>query len=119
MSGVNLVMILTNFEILHLLESESKDSTNQDLNTLDFELSNWLHSTIKNSPSLETVAKFLTELKSLNLNLNKLEELHLINSRPKSLVELSVYIEEYQDRLSESQIESLFKILDQYFPVKV
>lgn len=99
--------MLANFEILNLLKEEEKDSSNQDLNTLDFELLKYL----KSFKSLKSTS-FLQELKVFKLN--QLEMLHLINHLPKSLVELTVLIEEYQDRFSEKDTEFILATLQKY-----
>ena len=99
--------MLANFEILKLLSEKDKDSSTQDLNTLDFELLKYLRS----FKSIKSTSIF-QELKVLKLN--QLEILHLINHLPKSLVELTVLIEEYQDRYTDKDTEFILSTIQKY-----
>ena len=102
--------MLTNFEILNLVKSESKDPKNQDLNTLDFEILK--HLKVNSDQKSDLISTFLKEIESLSLN--RLEQLHLINHKPKSLVELSVLIEEYDDRFTEKHSQFLLDLINKY-----
>ena len=102
--------MLSNFEILNLIKSETKDPKNQDLNTLDFEILKYLKD--NTTQKRESICQFLKEIQTLDLN--RLEQLQLINNKPKSLVELSVLIEELDDRFSEKDSNNLLELVNKY-----
>ncbi|KAG5513281.1 hypothetical protein PMAC_001652 [Pneumocystis sp. 'macacae'] len=110
---------LTDYEVLkHIYEDEleekhnientkSRQLINENLRTIQFELRKYLEELPAKKQSAEQVCKLTKELE--NYPLTKAEKLMIVNSRPDTLVELYILIEECEERFN---LEQLQQILD-------
>ena len=108
--------LLCNKEVYTVLqEYTNKQKKNkqgdQNLNTITYETLKYLSETsasVQTPESIENVLKNLT-----SFGLTKAEKLQLINLRPTTAVELSLIIEESEERVTEEQIEEILEIVSQ------
>ena len=106
--------LLCNKEVLTVLQSYAREQKknkrgDQNLSTITYETLKYLNDTpsaIQTEESIQSVTKSLAPYK-----LTKAEKLQLINLRPTTDVELSLIIEENEERLSDQQIEEVLEIV--------
>ena len=106
--------LLCNKEVLTVLEDYAKEQkkmkrSDQNLRTITYETLKYLNETPAAVQTPESIEEALKNLSSFGLT--KAEKLQLINLRPTSVVEISLIIEESEERVSESQIEEILKIV--------
>lgn len=108
--------ILFDFEALQLLSERSTAATNktESYQTGLFSVVKYLTNKMMPTPfqNRENVLKFVTGLKGLT----KLEILMLVNLRPISILELTVLIEESEERFTAEQLDALLSKLDEFLP---
>ena len=117
---------LTNFEVAALLQQQARDrraaekktplpggcrSTSvsvrslQDVELISEQTRGYLGKSPCESQSRESIIRFVKELAPFKLT--RAEELVLINSRPRSLVEIHLIVEECEERLTGDQVQEL------------
>lgn len=105
---------LTNREVLSVLQQAKAKSTKQKHmfkhNTIVFEADKYLKSTPAASQNEEVVKKLMTELSGM-FKLTAPEILQIVNLRPKSNVELSMIIEEAEERYSDEKMEEILQLI--------
>ena len=109
--------MLSNYEVLQILEeyaNEKKDKSkmskrDQHLSTVTYETIKYLNETPSVNQNQETIQKVVRLLEPFQLT--KAEKLQLVNLRPTTPVELSLIIEESEERISEEQIDEILDIV--------
>lgn len=106
--------LLCNKEVFTVLEEYTKQQKqskhgDQNLNTITYETLKYLNETTASVQTPESIENVLKNLSSYGLT--KAEKLQLINLRPTTAVELSLIIEESEERISEEQMEEILEIL--------
>lgn len=115
--------LLSNFEVLaHIREQErarrlsqsasvSQNGTThaENLETVIYELKDYLNKSPASSQSAEAITQFLEKIN--HLGLEKAERLQLINSVPTSVVSLYSLIEECDQRYNEAQCEEILEAI--------
>nr|NP_001027775.1 calcitonin gene-related peptide receptor component protein [Ciona intestinalis]BAB85994.1 calcitonin gene-related peptide receptor component protein [Ciona intestinalis] len=90
--------------------SKNKNSrNNQNLSTITYETIKYLSETpagLQNQACIETTLKAL-----LPFGLTKAEKLQLVNLRPTTAVEISLIVEESEERITEEQIDEIIEIV--------
>ncbi|CAL8144031.1 unnamed protein product [Orchesella dallaii] len=87
---------------------------NTHLNTVTYEVLQYLQQTPCVVQSPEIIEEFLTKLHPYNLT--KSERLTILNTRPLQPVDIQAIVEESEERLTESQIEEILDIVDSTLP---
>lgn len=118
--------LLTNFEVSKHLEaltalqdsmlqkgSYSSALESENLRTVQFELKNYLDEQPCQVITAEKLVAFLQEVKKSGLTLTKAEKLMILNQIPGNEAEISVLLEEYSDRFTETQREDLLEVISQ------
>lgn len=110
--------MLSNFEVFQLLKSYSQEMKSgkhktgqgdQNLSTITYEVQKYLEGTPcinQSEPCIIEVCKALASFK-----LTKAEKLQIINLRPTTAVEISLIVEESEERITEEQIDEIIEIV--------
>ena len=106
--------LLCNKEVITVLQSYANDQqkrkrSDQNLRTITYETLQYLTETpaaVQTSESIEDVLRSLS-----SFSLTKAEKLQLINLRPTTAVEISLIVEESEERVSEEEIEKILDIV--------
>lgn len=109
--------MLSNYEVLQILEEYAKEKKekskmskrDQNLSTVTYETIKYLNDTPSVGQNEETIQKVVRLLEPFKLT--KAEKLQLVNLRPTTPVELSLIIEESEERISEEQIDEILDIV--------
>lgn len=105
--------LLTNREVLSVLQqtnSSSKQKHMRKHNTIVYETTKYLKSTPAVSQSEEVIKKLMADLESM-FKLTASEILQIVNLRPKSNVELSMIIEEAEERYDDEKMEEILQLI--------
>ncbi|BES94477.1 RNA polymerase Rpb4 [Nesidiocoris tenuis] len=107
---------LCNLEVLNILnEMKDKSSNNKlggnQLATIVYEASQFLQNDTAGRTS-EDVRNLLTALLNFNVGLTQNEKLMIINTPPKTALELSLLVHNYDERMSEEQVEQLITLIN-------
>lgn len=116
--------MLSNFEVCELLNDIQEGKNGQkkpnkflnNLATLSYETLEYLKKTPCHSQSVEQISAFKQAIAPYKFT--KAEVLQLINHRPMSAVEIQLFIEESEERLSEEDVEKVLDIITRCFPVE-
>lgn len=118
---------LTNHEVLqHICEEQlqekhnidntnSKQSINENLRTIQFQLRKYLEELPAKKQSIKQICDLTEELKKYPLT--KAEKLMIINARPDTLVELYTLIEECEDRFNLEQLQQILDRIHDQMPL--
>ena len=109
--------MLSNYEVLNLLGEYAKEKKekskmskrDQNLSTVTYETIKYLNGTPAFNQNGESILKVVKLLEPYRLT--KAEKLQVINLRPTTPVELSLIIEESEERISEEQIDEILNIV--------
>lgn len=102
--------LLSNREVLELLRSNiSNKQTN--LATILYETTSYLESSPISLSSPSSINMFLGSLKESGYNLNKMEQVQILNSMPQNETELSLIIDNIEERFSEEQRSHLLNLI--------
>ncbi|KAK9505741.1 hypothetical protein O3M35_009727 [Rhynocoris fuscipes] len=109
---------LCNYEVLTLL-NELKDSTEinsksgNQFATILYEASQYLQN-ITEGQTEQDVRSLLTALLHFPVQLTHDEKLMIVNTPPRTALELSLILHNYDERLSEEEVEKLLNIIAPY-----
>jgi DNA-directed RNA polymerase subunit F len=114
--------VLSNFEVLNFLREERKEQFTQGggkktnkkggsavAATVILESMTALEATPAKNQSKEKVQQFMREMKEFNLTQS--EKLMILNHCPESAVEIHLFVEESEERLSEEQADQILNIV--------
>uniref|UniRef100_A0A146MAR1 DNA-directed RNA polymerase III subunit RPC9 n=1 Tax=Lygus hesperus TaxID=30085 RepID=A0A146MAR1_LYGHE len=110
------VAALCNLEVLNLLNeikdtSVNNSSTGKQLATILYEASQHLQNSC-GSQTPSDVRNLLGALLSFPVKLTHNEKLMIVNTPPKTSLELSLIVHNYDERMTEEQIEELIEIIN-------
>ncbi|XP_002739426.1 DNA-directed RNA polymerase III subunit RPC9-like [Saccoglossus kowalevskii] len=116
--------MLSNYEVYTLLNElavnikgkRKANASQQNLATISYETIKYLEKTPCVEQNEEVIGDFLKCLEPYKLT--KAEKMQLLNSRPKSAVEIQLMIEESEERLTEEQTEELLDLIITKLPCK-
>lgn len=102
------------FDILQNIKSNKKQKITQNqLATITYQTIRYLEDTPCKRQSPEKIRDFLKAVEPFKLT--KCEKLTLLNVCPKTALEIQVVVEESEIRLTEEEVESLLKLIQNYF----
>jgi len=114
-------VMLSNIEVLALLRDIQAGRGQKKPNKYQTNLATITYETIKSLESwpcanhtIEGITATMKALKSYKLT--PAEKLQLINLRPSTGVEIQLIVEESEERLTETQIEELLRLLSTHLP---
>ncbi|KAF7989057.1 hypothetical protein HCN44_007367 [Aphidius gifuensis] len=104
---------LSNFEVLNLLkgikENKSKKKNLSELATVTYETVRYLEGTPCENQNPEKIKAFMSQVEKFKLT--KCEKLMIVNTVPKSLIEIQCIVEDSEDRLSEEEVNNLLDVI--------
>ncbi|CAF4958698.1 unnamed protein product [Pieris macdunnoughi] len=110
---------LSNFEVMQILQ-QLKDNTQKkhkreaSLATVTYETVRYLQDTECQHQSSEKIRNFLESIKSFKLT--KLEKLMMINTPPRTELEIQLIVQESEERLSENDVKQIIGAANENFP---
>ncbi|XP_075969946.1 DNA-directed RNA polymerase III subunit RPC9-like [Anticarsia gemmatalis] len=110
---------LCNFEVMQILQ-QLKDSTQKkhkregSLATVTYETVHYLQDTECKTQSPQSIQKFLEAMKKFKLT--KIEKLMMVNTPPRTELEIQLIVQESEERLSEDDVRSVIDIVNECFP---
>jgi len=111
------VAVLTNNEVFKILK-ETQENTRllggMNHSTILYEVNKYLEQRPCADQNANKIEEYLLKLKHMPINLSKKEKLMLINDPPDSVLQLSLGIKDFYDRLSESETEMLLNASRQF-----
>ncbi|CAK1581520.1 unnamed protein product [Parnassius mnemosyne] len=110
---------LCNYEVMQILQ-QLKDSTQKkhkregSLATVTYETVHYLQDTECKNQSEQSIQKFLEAIKKFKLT--KMEKLMMVNTPPRTELEIQLIVQESEERLSEEDVRSIIDIVNEIFP---
>ncbi|XP_038215997.1 DNA-directed RNA polymerase III subunit RPC9-like isoform X1 [Zerene cesonia] len=110
---------LCNHEVMQILQT-LKDNTQKkhkregSLATVTYETVRYLQDTECKNQTADTIRKFLEAMKSFKLT--KLEKLMMVNTPPRTELEIQLIVQESEERLSEDDVQKIIQIVNEFFP---
>ncbi|CAH1645859.1 unnamed protein product [Spodoptera littoralis] len=110
---------LCNYEVMQILQ-QLKDSTQKkhkregSLATVTYETVHYLQDTDCKKQNPASIKKFLDGLK--NLKLTKTEKLMMVNTPPRTELEIQLIAQESEERLSEEDVRKIIKLANECLP---
>ncbi|XP_077297229.1 RNA polymerase III subunit I isoform X1 [Arctopsyche grandis] len=110
---------LCNFEVMQILQ-QIKDNTQKkykkegSLATVTYETLRYLQDTQCKNQSEEQITKVMEALKPFKLT--KTEKLMIVNTPPRSPLEIQLIVQESEERLTEKEVEEIIAIVAGAFP---
>ncbi|XP_026812671.1 DNA-directed RNA polymerase III subunit RPC9 [Rhopalosiphum maidis] len=104
------VAVLCNNEVFELLKKSQENTKligGMNHSTILYEVNKYLEQRPCAKQNATKIREFLIELKDMPINLTKKEKLMLVNDPPDSVLQLSLGIKDFYDRLSEPETEML------------
>ncbi|XP_050297688.1 DNA-directed RNA polymerase III subunit RPC9 [Anthonomus grandis grandis] len=107
---------LCNHEVMQHLQTikDSKKKQKGQLATITYETLRYLEESPCKDETPESITKCIKALEPFNLNKN--EKLMLVNTPPRTPLEIQLIIEESEERLTEDQVQQILDILAEHFP---
>lgn len=112
---------LSNYEVMQILQqlkdaTQKKHKRESSLATVTYETVHYLQDTECKNQSAECIQKFLIAMKSFKLT--KCEKLMMVNTPPRTELEIQLIVQESEERLSEEDVSKIIDIVNQHFPAK-
>ncbi|CAG5051178.1 unnamed protein product [Parnassius apollo] len=113
---------LCNYEVMQILQ-QLKDTTQKkhkregSLATVTYETVHYLQDTECKNQSEQSIQKFLEAMKKFKLT--KMEKLMMVNTPPRTELEIQLIVQESEERLSEEDVRSIIGIVNEIFPAIV
>ncbi|KIH45728.1 RNA polymerase III subunit C17 [Ancylostoma duodenale] len=116
------VTLLTNFEVLNLVnevkkqeDKKAKNDRSKHLSTVLYETTKYLKSTPAQEQSVESIEKLIRAVAPYKLT--AAETMQLINLRPTTAAEIQLIVEESEERIkTEEKLEALVSTVVDCFP---
>lgn len=108
---------LSNYEVMNHLQNLKERRTNNKghLATITYETLKYLDNSACAKQSAEDIKNCLKEMEQFNLTKN--EKLTIINNPPTTPLEMQLFIEESEERLSEHQVDTILNLVAKYLHV--
>lgn len=110
---------LCNFEVMQILQ-QLKDNTQKkhkregSLATVTYETVHYLQGTECKTQNAQSIQKFLEAMKQFKLT--KTEKLMMVNTPPRTELEIQLIVQESEERLSEDDVRKVIDIVNEHFP---
>ncbi|XP_038215998.1 DNA-directed RNA polymerase III subunit RPC9-like isoform X2 [Zerene cesonia] len=103
-------------QILQTLKdnTQKKHKREGSLATVTYETVRYLQDTECKNQTADTIRKFLEAMKSFKLT--KLEKLMMVNTPPRTELEIQLIVQESEERLSEDDVQKIIQIVNEFFP---
>ncbi|NP_001040237.1 calcitonin gene-related peptide-receptor component protein [Bombyx mori] len=108
---------LCNYEVMQILQ-KLKDNTHKkhkreaSLATVTYETVHYLQDTECKNQSAQKIQKFLEAMKKYKLT--KVEKLMMVNTPPRTELEIQLIVQESEERLSEEDVQDIISIVSQH-----
>ncbi|XP_026329846.1 DNA-directed RNA polymerase III subunit RPC9-like [Hyposmocoma kahamanoa] len=112
---------LCNYEVMLILQ-QLKESTQKkhkregSLATVTYETVHFLQDTDCRVQSAEGIQKFLEAMKKFKLT--KTEKLMMVNTPPRTELEIQLMVQESEERLSVEDVRNIIEIVNEHLPVR-
>ncbi|CAH2237382.1 DNA-directed RNA polymerase III subunit RPC9-like isoform X1 [Pararge aegeria] len=110
---------LCNYEVMQILQ-KLKDNTQKkhkregSLATVTYETVHYLQDTECKNQSAESIQKFLEAMKGFKLT--KSEKLMMVNTPPRTELEIQLIVQESEERLSEEDVRKIIELANEFLP---
>lgn len=107
--------LLSNLEVLEALKqykTAKKSAGLRNLATISYETLQYLENTPAKTQTTESVIEFIKATKIYNLS--KYEILWMINDPPTSTLQITLLLEDIEDRLTDDQINEILQLSQTY-----
>ncbi|CAB3221426.1 unnamed protein product [Arctia plantaginis] len=110
---------LCNNEVMLVLQ-KLKDNTQKkhkregSLATVTYETVHYLQDTVCKNQSAQSIQKFLDAMKQFKLT--KTEKLMMVNTPPRTELEIQLIVQESEERLSEDDVRNIITLVNEIFP---
>ncbi|XP_026747678.1 DNA-directed RNA polymerase III subunit RPC9-like [Trichoplusia ni] len=110
---------LCNYEVMLILQ-KLKDTTQKKhkregyLATVTYETLHYLQDTECKNQTPESIGKFMNAMKKFKLT--KTEKLMMVNTPPRTELEIQLIVQESEERLSEDDVREIIDIINNLFP---
>ncbi|XP_050436648.1 DNA-directed RNA polymerase III subunit RPC9 [Adelges cooleyi] len=111
------VAVLSNYEVFELFKKTQENVKligGMNHSTILYEVSKYLEEKPCANQNGEKIREFLLQLKDMPISLTKKEKLMLVNDPPDSVLQLSLGIKDFYDRLGEQETEMLLNATKQF-----
>ncbi|XP_068629950.1 DNA-directed RNA polymerase III subunit RPC9 [Battus philenor] len=111
---------LCNYEVMQILQQLKDDTQKKNkrgeasLATVTYETVHYLQDTECKSQSDESIQNFLEKMKKFKLT--KMEKLMMVNTPPRTELEIQLIVQESEERLSEEDVHNIIDIVNEFFP---
>ncbi|KAM3961287.1 DNA-directed RNA polymerase III subunit RPC9 [Aphomia sociella] len=111
---------LCNYEVMQILQ-QLKDTTQKkhkregSLATVTYETVHYLQDSDCKNQSAQSIQKFLDAMKRFKLT--KTEKLMMVNTPPRTELEIQLIVQESEERLTDDEVQSIITIVNEFFPV--
>ncbi|XP_049867607.1 DNA-directed RNA polymerase III subunit RPC9-like [Pectinophora gossypiella] len=111
---------LCNYEVMQILQ-ELKDNTQKkhkregSLATVTYETVHYLQDTECKNQSAQAIQNFLEAMKKFKLT--KTEKLMMVNTPPRTELEIQLVVQESEERLTEEEVKNIIEIVNEHLPV--
>ncbi|XP_050345485.1 DNA-directed RNA polymerase III subunit RPC9-like [Nymphalis io] len=110
---------LCNYEVMQILQ-QLKDKTQKkhkregSLATVTYETVHYLQDTECKNQLAESIQNFLKAMKCFKLT--KSEKLMMVNTPPRTELEIQLIVQESEERLSEEDVRKIIDLVNEFFP---
>uniref|UniRef100_A0A2A4IZ51 DNA-directed RNA polymerase III subunit RPC9 n=1 Tax=Heliothis virescens TaxID=7102 RepID=A0A2A4IZ51_HELVI len=110
---------LCNFEVMQILQ-QLKDSTQKkhkregSLATVTYETVHYLQDTDCKKQNPQSIQNFLEAMKKFKLT--KTEKLMMVNTPPRTELEIQLIVQESEERLSEDDVRQIIELANEFLP---
>ncbi|KAL0842408.1 hypothetical protein ABMA28_014519 [Loxostege sticticalis] len=110
---------LCNFEVMQILQ-QLKDNTQKkhkregSLATVTYETVHFLQNSDCKNQSAQAIQKFLEAMKQFKLT--KIEKLMMVNTPPRTELEIQLIVQESEERLSEEEVKKIIDLANEFLP---
>ncbi|XP_053625366.1 DNA-directed RNA polymerase III subunit RPC9-like [Plodia interpunctella] len=110
---------LCNYEVMQILQ-QLKDTTQKkhkregSLATVTYETVHYLQDTECKYQSAQAIQKFLEAMKKFKLT--KTEKLMMVNTPPRTELEIQLIVQESEERLTEEEVQEIIRIVNENLP---
>ncbi|KAI5641711.1 RNA polymerase rpb4 domain-containing protein [Phthorimaea operculella] len=110
---------LCNYEVMQILQ-ELKDNTQKkhkregSLATVTYETVHYLQDTECKKQNAQSIQKFLEAMKQFKMT--KTEKLMMVNTPPRTELEIQLIVQESEERLSEEEVKKIIETVNEHLP---
>ncbi|XP_031768458.2 DNA-directed RNA polymerase III subunit RPC9-like isoform X2 [Galleria mellonella] len=95
--------------------TQKKHKRESSLATVTYETIHYLQDSDCKNQSAQSIHKFLEAMKRFKLT--KTEKLMMVNTPPRTELEIQLIVQESEERLTDEEVQSIIAIANEYLPV--